>query len=172
MLLLALLAGATTFTPGGHLRPHLCVALSPRHVSPVAAVPPSDDDDDDVNAEDGGFEAAAWDAAPDRPSQSSEVNLYFDFHRRRLDLLAGFTTPVADETDEKEGEERRVWAAEMGILSARRMMVEAAGEKARLEGELTNLVKMKNLYDMVGGALFAASFLLLQMMAHSEGWGI
>jgi len=137
---------APAFTSGS-ARPGPSAAFSLRHASPVASIVPANDDDDESDAAD--FD--------------------IDFQRQRLNRLAGFTSY---ESDEEESEEARVWAVEMGILSARSIMAVVAEEKVRLERELTNIVKMRNLYDLVFGGLFAAFFLLLQMKAHSEGWGI
>mmetsp|Transcript_25744 Transcript_25744/g.83149 ORF Transcript_25744/g.83149 Transcript_25744/m.83149 type:complete len:183 (+) Transcript_25744:105-653(+) len=145
-----------------------------RH-GPVVAVFGDEEDEYQDIFEDGGAEASAQDAAPDRPNPGAQSDLNLDFQRQRLNLLAGLK-PLADRDDldgekaDEAGSEAAVWEAELGVLTARTMIIQVAADKERLEAELNNVVKLRNLHDVIGALLLAAGLLLLQVNVHDGGW--
>jgi hypothetical protein len=181
MLVVMLLAGAPAasrwYSPPVRLQLHAGAHAVLRRHGPVAAALQNGDDEEEYQDifEDGGAEASALKAVPDRPNPGAVSDLHLEFQRQRLNLLAGFK-PFADDDDVDQEEpdeairEAAVWEAELGVLTTRIMMVQAAADKKRLEAELSNVVKLRNLHDMWGGLIFAVLFLLLQVKAHDEGW--
>jgi hypothetical protein len=171
MLVMMLLSGAPAAARGCTRPVRLPLhagaqALLRRHGPVVAALPHEGEEEEEEYQE----------AAPDRPNPGSDSDLSLDFQRQRLNLLAGFTPLAADDNLNQGNADvavsrAAVWKAEMRLLNARAMRVQAAAEKERLESELSDVVKLRNLHDMLGGILFAAGFLLLQIKAHDEGWG-